>query len=426
MPGGDHRVIAGNVTMPQVMALAPPQFAPSQATGPAQILVAFDGRSSPSCAAQAASVQAGIPSRFPGCAARVLVARAGSSATLVDAALLALETAEAPPPLPDGDAGSASLLSALLVEADRQNSAAAGLFAGGERDESVDWLKLVFEPVMGGGFDFVWPTYRRHKLDGMLNTAIVYPLIRALFGRGVRQPAAGEGVLSLALVRELLADPDWRREPGRAGSDAWLVAKVLAGNRRVCQAWLGGFTRQDEQVAREDASHILARVVGPVFTEMERHAARWQRIEGTQSVPSFGVASAFDGAAGPASVEGPAAAFRLGLRELETLWRLVLPPAALLELKRAAAARDEALQLEDALWARVVYDFALAHATRTVERQLLLRSMTPLYLGFVAGFVNETRELDGAGTERRIEALCAAFEQEKRYAIARWRWPDHF
>ncbi len=68
--------------------------------------------------------------------------------------------------------------------------------------------------------------------------------------------------------------------------------------------------------------------------------------------------------------------------------------------------------------------YRLAHSIRTVERQQLLRSMTPLYLGWVRGFVDDVRELDGDGTEARVEELCGWFEREKRYGIARWRWPD--
>ena len=80
----------------------------------------------------------------------------------------------------------------------------------------------------------------------------------------------------------------------------------------------------------------------------------------------------------------------------------------------------------DELWARIVYDFAVAHFAKTMERRQLLASMTPLYLGWVASFVAEVGALDGAAAEARIESLCAAFEREKRYLIARWRWPDTF
>ena len=127
-----------------------------------------------------------------------------------------------------------------------------------------------------------------------------------------------------------------------------------------------------------------------------------------------------------ADVPALIASFQLGLRELEGLWGRVLPPATILALRRAVTASPEAFRVDDALWARVVYDFAVAHYTRTMDRNQLLRSMTPLYLGWVAGFVNDIRGLDASAAEARVEELCAAFEGEKRYAIARWRWPDDF
>jgi glucosylglycerate synthase len=137
------------------------------------------------------------------------------------------------------------------------------------------------------------------------------------------------------------------------------------------------------------------------------------------------MASAPDGPAG-VDIAPLVDRLRLGLRELDGIWGLVLPPASRFALRRAATAAPASVRIDDALWARVVYDFAVAHSTRAVERTQLLRSMTPLYLGWVAGFVNEVGALDGPATEARVEQLCLAFEQEKRYLIGRWRWPDNF
>ena len=52
--------------------------------------------------------------------------------------------------------------------------------------------------------------------------------------------------------------------------------------------------------------------------------------------------------------------------------------------------------------------------------------MTPLYLGWVASFVNEVAPLGRQEAEARVERLCEAFEAEKPYLISRWRWPDRF
>lgn len=407
-----------------------PNHGAPDGAGSRAILVAVEGRSDPSPATAAARVAAGLRVRFPDRDATVLVASwRGGEVVVVPAAeaegTRARGATPAPPPATEGGIpGPESPLGALLREADRRAAAAVALVASEPHDEAADWLGNLLGPIVGGEFDFVSPAYRRHKTDGTLNTGIVYPLMRALYGRRLRQPLGGEAALSLALVRRLLADPDWRREPAQVGSDAWLVAKVLAGGVRACQAWLGAWPRPEAH--REDASQTLTRVVGLVFREMERNADRWQRVEGSEPLTTFGAGGLLDGEPPRVHLGRLAAAFQLGQRELAPLWGLVLPPATLLALRRKAALPEAELRIEDQTWARIVYDFAVAHFARSVERRQLLRSLTPLYLGWVAGFVGETLALDGPAAEARIEALCAAFEREKRYLISRWRWPDGF
>jgi hypothetical protein len=260
--------------------------------------------------------------------------------------------------------------------------------------------------------------------DAPLNTGVVYPLTRALYGLRLRQPLGGEAALALPLAARLLEDPDWRRDPAHAGSDAWLVAKVLAGRHRTCQAWLGARPRTAD--AGEGPSETVTRALGLVFREMERHASRWQRVEGSLPVPSVGSGGWMSGEAPRVSVEWLLERFRLGARDLSTVWSLVLPPATLLHLRQASAARAGAFRLADDAWARIVYDFAVAHYAKAMERRQLLASLTPLYLGWVASFAQETQGLDETAFEARVEALCAAFESQKRYLISRWRWPDGF
>jgi glucosylglycerate synthase len=406
------------------MSATPSALATSPAApGREEILVALEAGDRGSAVASAATIRTRLAAGFPGRTATVLLATAGP---LVDPAEWegAPRVTAASALAGGGIPGHPSALGALLHEADRRGARAAALVAAGAHDETGDWLALLLDPILDAGFDYVCPAYRREKLDGMLGTAIVHPLTRALYGRRLRPSARGEAALSLGLARALLDDPDWRRDPAYAGSQAWLVASVLTGPFRSCQAWLGRWPQSAGET--EAASQALARVVGPVFHEMERHADRWQRVEGSEPVRSFGQAGTFED--GPVRVDPQALAdaFRLGLRELGDLWDLVLPPATRLALRRAAAAPAQAFRLGDALWARIVYDFAVAYSIRTVERQQLLRSMTPLYLGWVAGLVSDIRILDGPGTDGRVEALCEAFEREKPYAIARWRWPDGF
>ena len=170
----------------------------------------------------------------------------------------------------------------------------------------------------------------------------------------------------------------------------------------------------------------LAQVLATVFREMEQHAHRWMRVRGSQPVATFGEDRPPDDAAPPPAPGPLVSAFGLGWQDLRRLWGEVLPPQTLLALQRIPRDPAEAFRMPDWLWARVVYDFSVGWHVKVMDRDQLLRSLTPLYLGWVAGFVNEAAPLSPADTEARVERLCAAFEQEKPYVISRWRWPDRF
>jgi glucosylglycerate synthase len=106
----------------------------------------------------------------------------------------------------------------------------------------------------------------------------------------------------------------------------------------------------------------------------------------------------------------------------------VLPPVTLLELKHLSRQPAESFAMPDQLWAKVVYDFALAHRLRTLNRSHLLGALTPLYLGWVGSYVTEISKTSGSDgeAERRAEQLARAFEEAKPYLLQRWRWPDRF
>jgi hypothetical protein len=277
-------------------------------------------------------------------------------------------------------------------------------------------------PVLSGEADLVLPVYATHRFEGVVGTGIAYPLLRALFGKQLRQPLSEELAVSRALVDHLLGDA-WSADPAHAGDHVWLVTAALAGGFRPAQYHLGPRPPRADGAALPDA---LARVMGSIFHQTRLLAAAWQRVKGSRPVPIHGEPSAPAGEGGQPQLAPLLSAFQLGYQELGRLWGEVLPPQSLLAVKRLARAPEESFAVDDALWARIVYDFAVAYHLATMDRAMLLRSMTPLYLGWVAGFVREVRDLDREGAEARVERLCRAFEATKPYLIQRWRWPDRF
>ena len=58
--------------------------------------------------------------------------------------------------------------------------------------------------------------------------------------------------------------------------------------------------------------------------------------------------------------------------------------------------------MPDELWARIVYDFALAYRMRRLSRTHVLGALTPLYLGWVASY---TQEVGGVTAQEAARAL---------------------
>jgi uncharacterized membrane protein len=286
-------------------------------------------------------------------------------------------------------------------------------------------IAALVRPVLENEIDFVAPRYVRHKYDAAILNGIVYPLTRALYGRRIHQPIGGDYAVSRKLVGYLTGQPWPDGDASSFDADAWIIVQTLCGGFRAAEAWLGPRVLSQHDHAPE-TSRILAQVLGSVFAEMNRSAGFWQRTRGSQAVPVFG--PCIHPPDDPAPVDpGPMMqSFRLGYQNLQDIYRLILPPATLMELKRMCLEKAESCRFDDMLWARVVYDFALAWRTRAIDRDHLLGALTPLYLGWVGAWVSTVRNEAPEQVHARMEALCMAYETQKGYLISRWRWPDRF
>jgi hypothetical protein len=326
-------------------------------------------------------------------------------------------TAVVLPPDPRG------ALPVLLDAASQAGAAAYALLDPLPRPADPTWLRAILDPVLSGAVDLVVPAYARGRFEGVLATGIVYPLTRALFGQRLRQLLGDEVVLSAKLGKELLRG-DGLRAAGPAGEMLWALRIVATRDVPLAQVAVGPRPRPPAQTG--DAAGALVRVLSVVFAEVERNAPRWMRVRGSKACSTFGDDSAAPDPAPPPAAAPLVSAFALGWQDLRPLWGAVLPPQTLLALQRIPRDPPDAFRLPDAVWARIVYDFAVAWRVKTMDRNQLLRSLAPLYLGWLASFVSEVAPLEPAAGEARVERLCAAFEEEKPYVISRWRWPDRF
>jgi hypothetical protein len=303
---------------------------------------------------------------------------------------------------------------------------ACAIIASDPRTMTGQWVSRLVRPVLDLGFDLVAPRYTRQKMEGLLNRSILSPLCRALYGERLQNPMGPDFGLSGKLLQRML----WPNSGSRRGANtpvaslAALASGTASGGLQVCESHLGA--RAQYPTDWTNLSSLLAEVLGSVFVEMERQAAFWQSVRGSKTLPVFGVPESAPEETGAADTSRMIESFQLGTGNLQDVWDLVLPPGTLLELKKLSRLPAGKFRMPDDLWVRIVYEFALGYRQRTISRDHLLRSLTPLYLGWIASYTLETETAAPAEIEARMERLAAAYEAGKPYLVSRWRWPDRF
>jgi glucosylglycerate synthase len=276
--------------------------------------------------------------------------------------------------------------------------------------------------VLDSSTDVVIPHYSLSPHTALVNSAILYPLTRSLFGSGVRFPLSLDMAVSVRMAERLANAAQRFVSLNQGDGILWPVTEACAAGFSIDHVDVG--PRILPQPAEPNINAILTLVTGSLFADIEAKAALWQRprrLSPEQQITA-------ESWRGPDNrvvdvvpmVEG----FRMAFTNLQEIWSLVLAPNSLLGLKRLSVLEPAAFRMPELLWARIVFDFLVAYRLRTINRGHLLGALIPLYLAWVAGHMNVTTA--GTSEEEHIEAQAAAFEEDKPYIVSRWRWPDRF
>jgi hypothetical protein len=288
-------------------------------------------------------------------------------------------------------------------------------------------LRALADAVLTNHADLTTPRYELGPRDGLVNSAILYPVTRALYGARARYPLAIDLAFSTRTAERLVGAAQRQTAAGQNAALLWPVAEAVSAGFTLAEVPAGPRTLPPPDAT--DLNAMLAQVAGSFFADIDAKAGFWQRAR----IAYPPRPSATTAPAAPQNINTPDIpgiqpmldSFRLAYTNLHEIWSLVLPPNSLLGLKKLSLMPPSGFRMDDSLWARIVYDFILAYRLRTINRGHLLGALTPLYLAWVASHLILTASGEPTA-EAHIEALAAAFEADKPYLVARWRWPDRF
>jgi glucosylglycerate synthase len=318
-----------------------------------------------------------------------------------------------------GTGGKGSAFRSVFETAKRLNVKACMVVDSDLRSITSDWVKYLLEPILEKGYQYVSPVYSRYKYDGTITNNIVYNLTRTLYGLRIRQPIGGDFAFDGDLAAYYIAQNVWETDVARYGIDVWMTTNAITNNFKICQSNLG-VKIHDEKDPGESLGPMFRQVVHTLFVLMEEHEAQWKAIKGSRTVPLFGLQEFIEPEPIQVNLERLVTEYKTGFRHFKSLYKDIFYPECFEELKQCAARSKTKFVMPVTTWVHVLYETAATFHSWDNNRSQLVNLITPLYMGRVASFINQTRKMTSGQAEDVVEEQAQIFEDYKDYLIDVW------
>jgi glycosyltransferase involved in cell wall biosynthesis len=286
------------------------------------------------------------------------------------------------------------------------------------RSINREWIKLLVEPTLSGNYDFVAPYYLRYKYDGTITNFISYPIVRTLFGKRVRQPIGGEFGLSAECYRKVLNHKLWEKpETAQYGIDALLTVTALGEKMSMCEAVLG-VKVHDVKDPSLHLAPMFRQVIGSILNLVRYYGKEWMHVSGSEPLPRirgnirFSHPEPFD-----VDTRNMMNIFLGGRARHKNLIKEILPQ----ELYREVASIPDILEefiFDTELWVELMCHIIMAYYFVPEDRkENVLDVLRHMWMGRVAYFTLESRDLNNREAEHLIEEQALIFEEHKPLLI---------
>jgi hypothetical protein len=140
-----------------------------------------------------------------------------------------------------------------------------------------------------------------------------------------------------------------------------MTTTAIANDFKVCQSFLGAKIH-DPKDPGTDLSAMLYQVVSAAFEFMTTYSDAWKNIRASEPVPTFGFKYAVGLEPIHVHYDKMIEKFRLGTKELSSLWETVMP-ANLHDFvcNELSALPNDIFHMPDDIWVEIIYAFAVAY-----------------------------------------------------------------
>ncbi|AFM23111.1 glycosyl transferase [Desulfomonile tiedjei] len=321
----------------------------------------------------------------------------------------------------EGVTGKGNNVRNLLAKAVELSAQAVVLIDADLRSITPLWIRNLGEPLFEQ-YQFVAPLYVRHKYDGPITNSIAYPLTRALYGRRVRQPIGGDYGFSGELAKIFLETDAWSDSISSFGIDIWMTTTSVRNHVAVVQAFMGRPKVHKIKDILEDSDTLFSNVISTIFELMCKYETFWRDVKWSRPTAVFGFGVGDVEVPPPVNVDVRLLSqkFQSGTLEQWDKYKILLSPENIHKLEEVTELSPEGFEFPTGLWAKILFDFAVAYKNRVLGPEELISTLKPLFHGRILSFVLESQAMNTQQVEEYIEDQCLQFEKAKPYLLERW------
>lgn len=283
------------------------------------------------------------------------------------------------------------------------------------------WVKHLGEPLFSD-FSYVAPLYIRHKYDATITNSIAYPMSRSLYGRRVRQPIGGDFGFRGDLAKAYLDSKVWDESSANFGIDVWMTTIALNQGGQICQSFMGTPKIHRPKDPAASLGPMFRQVVGTIFSMMRQYESYWPQIKYSRPTAIFGFG--LGETKMPPKVEVDTQKlfqnFHDGFDQHKEVLEQILSGDVFLKVEEIKGMNERVFDIPTDLWARILYDMAIAYRDAVIDQDVILESLIPIYFGRTLSFVKKTKRMSTQQAEEAVEEVCGTFEMTKPYLVKRW------
>lgn len=323
---------------------------------------------------------------------------------------------------PPGELGKGKNLRNFFEKARELNPKALIVVEADIKNISPVWIRNLGMPILKGA-GFVCPLYVRHKYEATLTSSIIYPLLRCLYGRRVRQANAGDFGFSPKMLDIYLDSPLWNESVERFGIDIWMSNIALASRVPIVQAFMGAPKVHRVKDPYAHLTLLFHEVLSTVFDLMQVYQGFWEQVKWSKPTGLSGTDLHEMETPLPVDINTKRLheQFIEGFDKYYDLWEQVYGPTVAPKLQEIRSMGLQHFSFPPQTWMTILFDSASAYRRmQPQERTSLLDALLPLYLGKVLSYVKKTERMSLQQAEEYIENECMIFEENKPYIIKVW------